>query len=451
MALDFDAAEPVTVRPALTVSALNRAVAGLLERSFPLVLVRGEVANLTRAASGHWYFSLKDDACQVRCVMFRARNQLLDWMPRDGDEVEVSAVVAFYQPRGEFQLGIEFMRRAGQGRLFEEFVRLKERLAAEGLFASELKRPLPRVPRRVGIVTSTQAAALRDVLTTLRRRAPYAGIVVYPVPVQGAGAAPRIAAMLERVSQRSEVDIVLLVRGGGSIEDLWAFNEEAVARAIRASSLPVVVGVGHESDITIADFAADLRAPTPTAAAELVAPARDALLAELGAHLRPLRRCLLHRLRTATQQLDYAQRSVVTPRAPLAALNARVVAARTRMSHVVDRQVAVARARCDLVRQRLRPLPALGLPARANVASLQLRLRTTLAAQAAALRTRAAAATEALALLDPGRVLTRGYSVVRTADGRVVRTAAELSPGVRVELEFSRGSADAVIERLRSD
>ena len=279
MALDFGNDDVGTARPALTVSALNRAVSGLLERSFPLVRVRGEIANLSRASSGHCYFALKDSNAQVRCVMFRARSQLLDWTPRDGDEVEVNAVVSLYEARGEFQLSVEFMRRAGQGRLFEEFLRLKARLAGEGLFASERKRALPRIPRRIAVVTSLQAAALCDLVTTLCRRAPYVGVVIYPVPVQGAGAGGEIAAMLRRVSRRAEqdgVEVVLLVRGGGSIEDLWAFNQEVVARAIVACSIPVIVGIGHESDVTIADFAADLRAPTPTAAGELVAPAAAA-------------------------------------------------------------------------------------------------------------------------------------------------------------------------------
>ncbi|MFM2446111.1 MAG: hypothetical protein RI936_558, partial [Pseudomonadota bacterium] len=250
MTRDFRGADPVSTRAALTVSELSRAVAGVLERSFPLVEVRGEIASLTRAASGHWYFLLKDDAAQVRAVMFRGRNMLLDWSPREGDEVEVRAAVSFYQARGEFQLTIEFMRRAGQGRLYEEFVRLRNRLAAEGLFDADRRRPLPRVAWTVGVVTSLQAAALRDVLTALARRAPYARVVVYPCPVQGAGAGARIARALAEASARRDADVLLLVRGGGSIEDLWAFNEEVVARAIRASRVPVVVGVGHESDVT---------------------------------------------------------------------------------------------------------------------------------------------------------------------------------------------------------
>ncbi len=352
MALGSELADPALVRAPLTVSALNRAVAGLLERSFPLVRVQGEISNLTRAASGHWYFALKDDIAQVRCVMFRGRNSLLGWQPREGDAVEATAIVSLYEARGEFQLNVEFLQRAGLGRLYEEFLRLKQRLAAEGLFDADRKRTLPRLPRAVGVVTSLQAAALRDVVTALQRRAPYVRVVVYPVPVQGAEAGARIARMLARVGQRAEVDTVVLVRGGGSIEDLWAFNEEVVARAIRACPLPVVVGVGHESDYTIADFAADLRAPTPTAAAELVAPSADALRDEIASQLRHLARQLRSRLQGAAQRVDFAQRSLAVPRAPiaglearLAGLQARAVAAVTRLIGDGAAQVAAQRAR----------------------------------------------------------------------------------------------------------
>jgi exodeoxyribonuclease VII large subunit len=446
MALDFRAAEPATARNPLTVSALNRAVAGLLERSFPLVRVRGELANLTRATSGHWYFVLKDDQAQVRCVMFRGRNQLLHWVPRDGDEVEVSAVVSLYEARGEFQLGIESMQRAGQGRLFEEFLRLKSKLAAEGLFDTDAKRPLPGVPRRIGVVTSLQAAALRDVLTCLARRAPYASVVVYPVPVQGAGAGQRIAEMLATVSERAEVDAVLLVRGGGSIEDLWAFNEEAVARAIRASRLPVVVGVGHESDITIADFAADVRAPTPTAAAELVAPERDALLGETTSRLRHLRRCLSHSLQQASQRLDYAQRALATPRAPLASLDARARALYARvhgalLQSFAGRRLALGRQREVLL--RLRVTSGRGVPGEsiARLAAQVARRRHAAAMRLATLEGR-------LEALDPLAVLKRGYAMAVAADGRVVTDAARLAIGESLNLRFARGTADVRVEAL---
>src|SRR6202000_913953 len=245
------------------VSALNRAIGTMLERSFPLVWVAGEVSNFTRAASGHWYFSIKDAQAQMRCVMFRGRAQYAEFTPREGDRIEVRALVTMYEPRGEPQLNVEAVRRTGQGRLYEAFLRLKAQLEAEGLFAAERKRALPAHPRAIGIVTSLQAAALRDVLTTLSRRAPHIPVIVYPAPVQGVGASAKVAAMVDADSGRREVDVLIVCRGGGSIEDLWAFNEEVLARAIAESAIPVVSGVGHETDFTIADFAPDVRTPTP--------------------------------------------------------------------------------------------------------------------------------------------------------------------------------------------
>src|SRR5919204_158850 len=268
-------------RPVLSVSELLRSVRDTLERRFPLLWVRGELSNLSRAASGHCYFTLKDGQAQVDCVMFRSRAAALDWELREGAQVEARVLVTLYEPRGRFQLTVEAMRPAGLGPLYERFLRLKEKLEREGLFAAAAKRELPSHPACIGIVTSLKAAALRDVLTTLARRNAAIPVIVYPAPVQGEGAATRIAAVLRRANARGECDVLLLVRGGGSIEDLWQFNEEVLARAIRASRIPVVVGVGHETDFTIADFAADARAPTPTAAAELASPPRDVLLKRL--------------------------------------------------------------------------------------------------------------------------------------------------------------------------
>ncbi len=451
MALEFGEENAATARETLTVSLLNRAVAGLLARGFPLVRVRGEVANFTRAASGHWYLTLKDDAAQVRCVMFRGRNALVDFGPRDGDAVEVLGQVGLYEPRGEYQLTLESMRRAGQGRLFEEFLRLKARLAAEGLFDEARKRALPRLPRAVGIVTSLQAAALRDVVTTLVRRAPYLRVIVYPVPVQGAGAGERIAAMLQTASRRAEVDALLLVRGGGSIEDLWAFNEEAVARAIRASRIPVIVGVGHESDFTIADFAADLRAPTPTAAAELVAPERDSLLAALDARAAALRRRLAATVERAQQRLDYALRALAAPRAPLRGLDARIGALVARLARAADRRVAAPRLALTALSRRL------GAGA-ANVVAVEVRVhRATATLQAIAQeRLRAwgghcAALTARLHALDPDAVLARGYAIAYAPDGRSVRDAAQLAVGDEVRLRFARGGARVRVDFLVND
>ncbi|HYX65760.1 MAG TPA: exodeoxyribonuclease VII large subunit, partial [Burkholderiales bacterium] len=266
---DFPAASGARAGSVLTVSQLLRSVRDTLERRFPLAWVAGELSNLSRAPSGHWYFTLKERGAQVDCVMFRSRAALLAAELREGMQVEARALVTLYEPRGRFQLTVEAIRPAGLGPLYERFLRLKDRLGAEGLFDERLKRPLPEHPRAVGVVTSRAAAALRDVLTTLARRNPAVPVIVYPVPVQGEAAGERIAAMLARASRRAECDLLLLVRGGGSIEDLWAFNDERVARALRACAIPVIVGVGHETDFTIADFAADRRAATPTAAAEL--------------------------------------------------------------------------------------------------------------------------------------------------------------------------------------
>jgi len=444
MAPEFDMPDAMNTRPALTVSALNRAVSGLLERSFPLVRVRGEIASLTRAASGHSYFALKDSNAQVRCVMFRARNQLLDWRPRDGDEVEVSAVVSFYEARGEFQLAIEFMQRAGQGRLFEDFLRLKAQLAGEGLFELERKRALPRIPRRVAVITSLQAAALCDLVTTLCRRAPYVGIVIYPVPVQGPGAAGEIAEMLKRVSRRAETDrveVALLVRGGGSIEDLWAFNDERVARAIVSCAIPVIVGVGHESDVTIADFAADLRAPTPTAAGELVAPAASALIGEFGYGFARLQKLQVHRLQTVAQRLDHAHRLLATPRTPLAALDARLDRLASNLQQILarslrQRSAALAAHRETLLRTRL---ARVAIEPRDHVSALAVcvaRLRNAASMRLTSLNAR-------LHALDPHAVLARGYSIVVDESGHAVLDAARLSEGEAVQLLFARGRAAA--------
>ena len=449
MALDFGDANAESARAALTVSALNRAVSGLLQRSFPLVRVRGEIANLTRAASGHWYFALKDDQAQARCVMFRARSQLLGWLPRDGDEVEISAVVSLYEARGEFQLGVESMRRAGQGRLFEEFLRLKAQLASEGLFASERKRSLPRIPRRVAVVTSLQAAALSDVVTALCRRAPYVGVVIYPVPVQGAGAGSQIAAMLRKVSRRAAgdgVDVVLLVRGGGSIEDLWSFNEEAVARAIVACTIPVVVGVGHESDITIADFAADLRAPTPTAAAELVAPVAGVLQVDIQRCIHQLQRLQGLRVQALEQRLDYAQRALAKPRMPTLALDHRVGSLRSRAARALGLAMNARRSQLMVLRERLLGWRRIRLAVEPNERVTTLAAHLARSVNIHSMRLTALAAR--LHALDPHAVLARGYAIAFGPDGHAVSDAAQLRSNDELRLLFARGQAQVQVQSL---
>ena len=291
-------------REILSVGDLNRAIAQSLEDRFDTVWVSGEISNFKAYDSGHWYFSLKDEEGQIRCVMFRGRNGQVGFMPQSGDLVEVSASLGMYVPRGDIQLTIQTLRRAGMGGLYEAFLKLKAKLAKEGLFDEERKREIPTHPRSIGIITSPQAAALKDVLSTLARRAPHIPIVIYPTLVQGPDAPAGIIAALKAANKENAVDVILLVRGGGSIEDLWAFNDEQLAYAITESNIPVVSGVGHETDFTIADFVSDLRAPTPTGAAELAAPRKDQLLQELDAIKQALLQRVIQRVEREAQTLD---------------------------------------------------------------------------------------------------------------------------------------------------
>lgn len=412
--------------PVIAISDLVRSVRDALERRFPLMWVSGEISNFTRAASGHCYFTLKDAQAQARCVLFRNRAQLLAWQPDNGVKVEVRALVTLYEARGEFQLNVETIRRAGLGPLFEKFLRLKEKLDAEGLFDPAAKRPLPEYPRTVGVVTSLSAAALGDILTTLQRRNPAIGVIVYPVPVQGEGAGAQISAMLARAGARAECDVLLLARGGGSIEDLWAFNEEAVARAIRACPIPVVTGVGHETDFTIADFAADLRAPTPTAAAESVSRERAALAAGVEQLALRAQRAVLRRIEDQMQRVDFLARRLVHPRERLAA-HARVLTQlEARLAAASGRIVESARWRlAELLR-------SIGYASERRLDRMQ-ELVARLAAN--------------LGNLDPTAVLARGYSITRAADGAVLRDAARVEVGAVITTTLARGSIESQVRK----
>jgi exodeoxyribonuclease VII large subunit len=434
-----------TIDPArvLTVTELNRATRVLLEQAYPLLWVRGEISNLKRYASGHWYFALKDREAQVRCVMFRNRNQYLDWEPADGALVEVRALVTLFEARGEFQLNVETMRRAGLGALYEALERLKAKLAQEGLFAPERKRPLPLFPRQVGIVTSPQAAALRDVLATLRRRLPTLPVVIYPTQVQGLEAGQQIAAALRVAGERGECDVLILCRGGGSMEDLWAFNEEVVARAIAACPIPVVSGVGHETDFTIADFVADRRAPTPTAAAELVSPSRVDLLARLESLARRLRRGYERRHEARMQQLDSLARRLIHPGERLQAQSLRLADLKKRLAAAARRRLAQETTRTAYLAERLRrsrPDVEALLEARRRGAE---RLARAMARRLSYAERELSRLEAHLAHLNPQHVLERGYSIVRTMDGSIVRSATQVVSGDLLELIFARGWARA--------
>jgi len=426
----------------IPVSALNRAIGAMLERNFPLSWISGEVSNFTRAASGHWYFSIKDAGAQIRCVMFRGRAQYAEFTPREGDRIEVRALVTMYEPRGELQLNVEAVRRTGQGRLYEAFLRLKAQLEAEGLFDPERKRSLPAHPRAIGIVTSLQAAALRDVLSTLARRAPHVRVILYPAPVQGAGSAEKLAAMVETANQRGEIDVLIVCRGGGSIEDLWAFNEEILARAIAESRVPVVSGVGHETDFTIADFAADLRAPTPTAAAELVSPQRAVLLRDLEQRHTQLSRVVRRSLEQRGQQLDWLARRLVSPAQRLARQREQLLQLAARLSSAGARPVRDARARFALAQLRWRRARPDAQRAQSVVAQLAAGLRKGFSRRHEQRQAQLSELAAKTALLSPVRTFERGYAALLDAQGRAVRSPAALKPGRTVTVYLADGVAD---------
>ncbi|MFA7666594.1 MAG: exodeoxyribonuclease VII large subunit [Burkholderiaceae bacterium] len=441
MNTEFQPPNPGGMRAALTVSELNRTVAGLLERSLPVVRVEGELSNVVRAASGHWYFSLKDPGAQVRCVMFRGRARQVGFVPRDGDRVEVLALATVYEARGEFQLNVEAMRQAGAGDLYRRFLALKARLQEEGLFEPARKRALPAMPGCVGIVTSPQAAALRDVLTTLRRRAPGLRVIIYPTPVQGSEAPGQIVAALARAGQRRDCDVLLVVRGGGSIEDLWAFNDEAVARAIAACPIPVVTGVGHETDFTIADFVADLRAPTPTAAAEQVAPDRRELARATRRLAQRLAAAMARRLERAGQGLDTRVRLLRPPSAQWRERSQRAAVAARRLVAVVRARRLQATLRLARLSGRLRA-PRTGLASQ-RLDTLARRLAAAGNETVAARGRRIDAAAASLALVSPQAVLDRGYAIVTLADDRVLYDAADTAVGDRLAVQLARGALQA--------
>jgi len=416
--------------PSWTVSALLLAVTDALAARFSSVVVRGEISGFTRASSGHCYFSLKDAdgaPALVRCAMFRRAATLLDFAPADGQKVLVRGRIAVYEPRGELQMVVESLQREGAGNLYEEFLRLRARLAAQGLFDEGRRRAIPRMPRTVGIVTSLGAAALHDVLIALARRAPHVSVVIYPSLVQGAEAPRALVSALSIAATRHEVDTLLLVRGGGSLEDLWAFNDERVVRAVAASPIPVICGVGHETDITLSDMAADLRAPTPTAAAELAAPPAPELELQLSALARALTRSVRRTLDVGGQRLDLIAHRAGRPAQALAGQGGRLDAMAIRIATGVRR-------RTETAAWTLRPL--MHRLVKAGTVDL---LRHAAVLDALGARLIAA---------HPQQVLERGYAWVQGADGRPVLRAADLAPGDAIEAVFADGTASARVQRV---
>jgi exodeoxyribonuclease VII large subunit len=456
-------------RDVYSVSRLNREVRAVLERGLGVLWVQGELSNFSQPGSGHWYFSLKDRDAQLRCVMYRMKNALVGFTPRAGSQLLVRGRISVYEARGEYQLIVEHLEESGVGALQRAFERLKSKLAAEGLFALERKRPLPRFPRRIGVITSPSGAALHDILKILARRYPPAAVLVYPSAVQGAAAVPALTAALTVASARAECDVLILARGGGSLEDLWAFNDERVARAIHACALPVVSGVGHEIDFTIADFVADARAPTPSAAAELVVPDRLACLEAVTRTWQRLGAALRRELRGGEARLDSVGRrlKLVHPGVRLLQQMQRLDDLLQRLAGAVraglhrdGRRLAESRARL----QHCSPGHTLAAWGERNQA-LQLRLTRAIAEQlgCAAARNqelharldrgaseglaraahRLALAQRTLDMVSPLATLTRGFAIVTRADGRLLTDASAAAVGEEIEARLARGTLTA--------
>ena len=386
----------------LTVTELNRLAKEVLELSFPLFWVSGEISNFTRAASGHWYFSLKDKTAQVKCVMFKGRNSYSDFIPREGDSIEARCTVTLYEARGDFQVTVESIRKAGLGALFEAFEELKIKLQNEGLFDASLKQLLPKHPKAIGIVTSADAAALRDVLTTLKRRSPNTPIIIYSTPVQGKGAAATIAKAINTAQQRLEVDVLIICRGGGSMEDLWQFNEEIVARAIASCTIATISGVGHETDFTIADFVADVRAATPTAAAELASSDHASVKRQLGFLQQKLHHRMNEVLNKQSQTLDYLFKRLISP----------------------SRQVADKNQQLIHLQRRFK------LAMRQLMQHQEYRIQSV---------------NNSLAQLNPLAVLARGYALINDKNGHVLASKQQFIARQNVRITLHDGMVEAKI------
>lgn len=440
-------------RDIYSVSRLNREAKALLEGGFPALWIEGELSNLARPGSGHLYFCLKDGQSQIRCALFRGHSARLSLALRDGMRVVVRARVSLYEGRGEFQLLVEHVEDSGEGALRRAFEALKLRLAQAGLFDAARKKPLPTFPRRIGIVTSPTGAAVRDLITTLARRFPALQVLIYPVPVQGTGAAEKIARAITLAGERRECDVLIVARGGGSLEDLWAFNEEVVAQALFACPIPTVSGVGHETDVTIADLVADVRAPTPTAAAELVSPNQDAWLATFAQYEQRLVKLMQRRVRESTQRIDWLSARIVHPSQRLALARERLIAANKRLQNFPLARLAQARAQFVGLRARLYTLAP-----RQRLQQLQARAaHSAVRAQLAWRRTldnrgqRLQRAAQALNALSPLATLARGYAIAQRLDRAPIRSATEVRVGDAINVRLAQGQLDCTVVQTHDD
>ena len=389
-----------------SVKEINRLVRELLEQSFPSFWITGEISNFISASSGHWYFSLKDEEAQVRCTMFKNKNMAAEWIPKNGEKIEAKCLIGLYEARGEYQLNIEQIRHAGAGLLSEAFNQLKEKLLKEGLFEVSRKKSIPQFPRSIGVITSPTGAAIEDILITLKRRSPHIPIIIYPSLVQGKEAPPAIVRAIETANAREECDVLILARGGGSIEDLWAFNEEIVARAIVASKIPTITGVGHETDSTIADFVSDLRAPTPTGAAEFVTSHTFELIKTIQVYKNQLNKLMAGLIRELVQKIDYLEKRLVSPR------------------QQIQRQKEQIYQYIQRINQSMKNVV---IQYRLHIDKLKLNLDH----------------------LSPHAVLSRGYSIITDVDGQIVNNVTQLKLDDKIHIQLNHGKADANISDLK--
>ncbi|NLY65490.1 MAG: exodeoxyribonuclease VII large subunit [Alcaligenaceae bacterium] len=443
--MNFSESPSGSVTEVLSVSQLNRTVGRLLERELPVMWVSGEVSNFVQAASGHWYFTLKDEGASVKGVMFRSRAALTGFTPRSGDKVEVRARVSLYEPRGDYQLQVEAMRRAGQGDLHEAFLRIKKKLEAEGLFDAAIKKAIPVFPKKIGVVTSLSAAALHDVLTALARRAPYVPVIIYPAQVQGQDAVASLVAALNQAGQRQEVDVLLLVRGGGSIEDLWCFNNEALARVIAGVDIPVISGVGHETDFTIADFVADLRAPTPTAAAELACISRQDLEQRINHALNVLNRIQTRQMEMAGMRLDKAVSRLVSPAQLLTQYKQKNMYLLQSLEQLLIRKVSAWQARVTLLNRSLQYNKPDMAKERVRLSQAMSRLEQIWCLQMNKRRSTLEKADSSLRNMNPRAVLSRGFSITYDEFGNIVRDPDTLQAKQKLRLELEKGIQNVVV------
>lgn len=444
---------PSSSRDIYTVSRLNREVRTILETAFPLLWIEAELSNFARPASGHWYFSLKDEAAQVKCAMFKNRNQLVKVLPANGKQVLVRARIGLYEPRGDYQLIIEHMEEAGDGALRRQFDLLKNKLADEGLFNSAHKKEIPENVTRVGIVTSATGAAIHDILTTLKRRFPMQRTIIYPVPVQGKGASKKIANAITKANKRKEIDVLIIARGGGSLEDLWEFNEEVVARAIYDSKLPIVTGIGHEVDFTIADFVADQRAATPTAAAELISPDRYQQLQQLSSIESRFIYLIQKNLQQKQQQVDWLQKRLRHPKEQLHTLKNKLQQLERRNIRSIANTLEKAHHQTELLKSKIQKHDPSQRFQQLNLRYKNINTRFKLATKQTVMlkKQKLQHLVHTLDALSPLHTLKRGYAIVKDENDNIISQSNKLKNGQSIKTKLDKGHFFSTITDIHND